>query len=115
LPRRREAIFEDDEDRGLFPATLGEGVKRTGWHIHGYVPMANHDHLVVETPEANPVRGMTWFQTTYTNTTRYNARHRGSGHLFGGRYKAVPMEPDDPRCLRTQLSNRRLLPIAQGK
>jgi putative transposase len=36
---------------------------------------------------------MTWFQTTYT--VRYNARHRSSGHLYGGRYKAVLVETAD--------------------
>ena len=39
------------------------------------------------------MRGMTWFQTTYT--VRYNARHRTSGHLYGGRYKAVLVETPD--------------------
>ena len=34
---------------------------------------------------------MTWFQTTYT--VRYNARHRVSGHLFAGRYKAILIDP----------------------
>ena len=55
--------------------------------------MGNHYHLLVETPEPNLVRGMTWFQTTYT--VRYNARHRTSGHLYGGRYKAVLVEAPD--------------------
>ena len=56
--------------------------------------MGNHYHLLLETPEPNLVRGMTWFQTTYT--VRYNVRHHTSGHLFGGRYKAVLVEaPED--------------------
>ncbi len=81
---RREAIFQDDQYRERFLATLGEAVRRTGWRVHGYVLMSNHYHLLVETPVPNLVRGMTWFQTTYT--VRYNARHRVSGHLFAGRY-----------------------------
>ncbi len=37
---------------------------------------------------------MTWFQATYT--VRYNTRHRTSGPLYGGRYKAVLVEaPED--------------------
>src|SRR5215217_6127684 len=63
---RREWIFEDDADRRMFLGTLSEGIERTGWHIHAYVLMGNHYHLVIETPEANLVRGMAWFQTTYT-------------------------------------------------
>ncbi len=46
---------------------------------------------MVETPQANLVAGMRWFQTTYT--ARFNRRHRLSGHLFQGRYKAVVVDP----------------------
>jgi putative transposase len=55
--------------------------------------MTNHYHLLVETPQPNLVAGMRWFQTTYT--VRFNRRHRLSGHLFQGRYKAVVVDPDD--------------------
>ena len=90
---RREAIFEDDTDRACFVETLAQASKRAGWLVHAYVLMGNHYHLLLETPEPNLVRGMTWFQTTYT--VRYNARHRTSGHLYGGRYKAVLVETPD--------------------
>jgi putative transposase len=55
--------------------------------------MTNHYHLLVETPEPNLVAGMRWFQTTYT--VRFNRRHRLSGHLFQGRYKAVVVDPEE--------------------
>lgn len=55
--------------------------------------MTNHYHLLVETPQANLVAGMRWFQTTYT--VRFNRRHRLSGHLFQGRYKAMVVDPDE--------------------
>jgi len=92
---RREPIFEDDDDRHTFLKTLGEAAGRTGWRVHAYVLMGNHYHLLLETPEANLVAGMTWFQTTYT--VRFNARHRRSGHLFGGRYKAVLVDGEADR------------------
>ncbi len=44
---RREAIFEDDEDRTRFLKTLGEAVGKTGWLIHAYVLMGNHYHLLI--------------------------------------------------------------------
>ena len=109
---RREAIFADDRDRQRFLATLAEAVGKTGWRLHGYVLMSNHYHLLLETPAPNLVRGMTWFQTTYT--TRYNSRHRTSGHLFGGRYKAVVIDPGEPRYFAVVLDYIHLNPARAG-
>lgn len=109
---RREAIFQDDQDRERFLATLGETERRTGWRVHGYVLMSNHYHLLVETPAPNLVRGMTWFQTTYT--VRYNARHRVSGHLFAGRYKALLVDPESAGYLVTLLNYIHLNPVRAG-
>ena len=53
--------------------------------------MSNHYDLMLETPEANLVSGMRWFQTTVT--IRHNRRHHLAGHLFQGRYKAVVVDP----------------------
>ena len=88
---RQQAIFRTDEDREMFLNTLGEVCGRTGWKVHAYVLMGNHYHLLLEIAEANLVVGMQWLQSTYTK--RFNARHREWGHLFQGRYKAIPVEP----------------------
>ena len=90
---RREAIFRDAADRERFLATLEEVCGRTGWRVHAWVLMSNHYHLLIETPQANLVAGMRWFQTTYT--VCFNRRHRVSGHLFQGRYKAVVVDPEE--------------------
>ena len=52
--------------------------------------MANHYHLLIETPEGNLVAGMKWLQGTYTQ--RYNGRHSVFGHLFQGRYQALVVD-----------------------
>jgi hypothetical protein len=52
--------------------------------------MGNHFHLVVETPQTNLALGMKWLLGTFTG--RFNRRHRWSGHPFGGRYKAQPID-----------------------
>ena len=87
---RREAIFTDQEDPKLFLETLGQACEKTCWQVHAYCLMNNHFHLVIETPQPNLVAGMKWFLGTYTS--RYNRRHKEFGHLFSGRYKALPVD-----------------------
>ena len=82
-----QAVFKDDFDCNLFLQTLGEACEKTGWRVYAYVLMANHYHLLAQTPEPNLVAGMKWLQGVYTQ--RYNARHGLHGHLFQGRYKSV--------------------------
>jgi hypothetical protein len=74
--------------------------------------MTNHYHLLVETPEPNLVAGMRWFQTTYT--VRFNRRHRLSGHLFQGRYKAVVVDPNERGYFVTLSDYIHLNPVRAG-
>ncbi len=60
---RRAEIFLDDVDRHDFLKTLAEACQKTGWQVHAYCLMANHYHLVLETPNANLVAGMAWLQS----------------------------------------------------
>ncbi len=90
---RRGAIVKDDEDRRTFVRTLGEASERAGFRVHAYVLMSNHYHLLLETPQANLARGMGWLQNAFTR--RINTRHRLWGHVFGGRYKSILVEPGD--------------------
>jgi len=106
------AIFEDDKDRQRFVETLGEACGKTGWRLHAYVLMNNHYHLLAETPEGNLVAGMKWLQGTYTQ--RYNGRHERFGHLFQGRYKAVPVETDNAGYLETVSTYIHLNPARAG-
>ena len=90
---RRENIVHDDADREMLLATLAQACQKTGWEVLAWVIMDNHYHWLLRTPKPNLVAGMSWFQSTYTQ--RYNARHRLWGHLFGGRYKAIPVQGRD--------------------
>ena len=96
---RREAIFKDDTDRRLFLETLGEACAKTGWVVHAYCLMGNHFHLVLETPLANLVAGMKWLLGTYT--ARFNRRHKLSGRVLSGRYKALVVDGSGTGYLRT--------------
>ena len=95
---RREAIFQDDEDRQRFVSTLGEACAKTGWQVHALCLMCNHFQLVVETPSANLVAGMKWLLGTYT--ARCNRRHKVFGHLFSGRYKSLIVDGSGGGYLR---------------
>jgi len=106
---RREAIFRTDQDRVLFLETLAEGCQKTGWQVHALCLMANHFHLVVETPSANLVVGMKWFLGTYTS--RFNRRHKLFGHLFSGRYKSLIVEGSGTGYLKTVCDYVHLNPV----
>jgi len=107
-----QVIFRDDEDRQRFLAALGDACGKTGWRIHAYVLMGNHYHLLVETPEGNLVAGMKWLQGVYTQ--RHNRRHQASGHLFQGRYKAVPVDASNAGYLETVSTYIHLNPARAG-
>ena len=106
---RREPIFQDDADRRRFLETLGEVGQRTGWRVPAEVLMTNHCHFLLETPEANLIAGMRWFQTT--GTMRFNARHRLSGHLFQGRYQSVVADAREGRYFAVLSAYIHLKPV----
>jgi putative transposase len=88
----RRPIFFGDEDRRAFLEYLAATVHRFGWSVTAWVLMTNHFHLVVQTPEANLSQGMQWLEGSFA--AWMNKRHRRSGHLFGGRFKAVLVEKE---------------------
>lgn len=90
--------------------TLAEACQKTGWRVHGWVLMDNHYHWVVETPQANLVAGMKWFQNAYTR--RFNSRHKLWGHVFGGRYKSIVVEGG--AYLHTLIDYVHLNPVRAG-
>ena len=104
-----EAIFRDCRDPERFLDTLAEACGKTDWQIHSFCLMLNHFHLVIETPRGNLVPGMKWLMGTYTS--RFNRKHRVFGHLFSGRYKALPVDASDTGYLKSACDYVHLNPL----
>lgn len=86
--RRRLARHEADYRKRI------DWVRRTvetyGWHVHTFVVMPNHEHLLLQTPEPNLSAAMQFLNDSYTRY--FNRRHRRVGHLFQGGFKAQLVE-----------------------
>lgn len=88
----RRSIYRSDRDRKAFLDFLASAARRFGWSVTAWVLMSNHFHLVIQTPEPNLSRGMQWLNGSYAGW--FNARHKRSGHLFQGRFKALLIEKE---------------------
>src|SRR5947207_7159760 len=104
-----EVVFRDAHDHDLFLATLTEACAKTDCQIHSFCLMSNHFHLVLETPRANLVAGMKSLMTTYT--CRFNRKHKLFGHLFSGRYKALPVDDSGTGYLKSACDYVHLNPV----
>ena len=89
---RREDIFEDDQDRQTFLATLEQAIIRFNWTCYAWCLMDNHYHLLIQTPDGNLSKGMRQLNGVYTQTS--NRRYLRVGHLFQGRFKAILVDRD---------------------
>src|SRR6266576_3422054 len=86
----RHRVFFTDADRELLLSILSGVVSRYGWICHAYCLMANHYHLLVETPKANLSIGMRQLNGIYSQS--FNRWHKRVGHLFQGWFKAILVE-----------------------
>jgi putative transposase len=84
-----KALFTGKEDCESFLHWLERVCGSHGWRVHAWVLMGNHFHFVLETPEPNLASGMRVLLGSFSQA--WNARRRRRGHVFQGRYKAVPV------------------------
>jgi REP element-mobilizing transposase RayT len=89
----RRRLFDDDADRERFVGRLSKYAEEMEVRLYLFCLMANHVHLLVETPGGNLGHFMHRLQTAYT--VYYNMRHGRAGHLFQGRYKAILVDGDE--------------------
>ena len=89
---RREAIFEDDEDRETFLGVCAEVAARYHWRCYAYCVMPDHYHPLLETVEGRLSQGMRHLNGVHTQAS--NRRHRKAGHLFQGRFPGMLVDKD---------------------
>jgi putative transposase len=91
----KSRIFCDNTDYSVFEKTLAEAISRTSMRLLAYCLMPNHWHLVLR-PCADELPGfMHWL--CLTHAMRWRVRHEtiGIGHVYQGRYRAIPVQSDE--------------------
>ena len=88
----RQDIFSDDQDRYRFYEILQKAHERFRFRVHAFCLMTNHVHLEIQVGEFPLSRIMQNIALRYTQW--FNWRHKKSGHVFQGRYKAVMVDAD---------------------
>jgi len=88
----RQAVFEDDADRERFLLVFESAITRYHVLCHAYCLMANHYHLLLETPEANLSRAMRQLNGVYSQA--FARRHGRPGHVLQGRFHAQVVDKD---------------------
>ncbi len=90
---QRRKTFLNDSDYQAYLERLGRYRKKFGYTIHAYCLMPNHVHLLIETSFEPLAKFMQGLQQSYSQY--FNLRHRKTGHVFQGRYKAIVCEKDE--------------------
>ncbi len=74
-----QKIFFSAHDLELFLVTFTQVISRYDWICHAYCLMANHYHLLVETPRGNLSTAMGLLNGIYTQS--FNRRHKRAGGI----------------------------------
>ena len=85
----REDIFEDDIDKEMIINSIHNYLEVMKYSVYGYVIMSNHYHLLIRTTDIPLCKIMHRINGYYSKY--YNKKKNRSGHVFGDRYKAIPV------------------------
>jgi REP element-mobilizing transposase RayT len=89
----RRELFRDDADRARYLSILEKSVGRFGFRLYAYCLMGNHVHAALEAGKTPLSRIMRSINTAYAGY--FNVRHKRSGYLFQGRYKAFIVDREE--------------------
>ena len=96
----REAIFLAKGDQRLFSDVLAGVWDRFNWPVHAYCLMINHDHLLVETPDANLSKDSSTAPTPSAST--------------GPKFAQVTWPPSLGFCFSPAAAGR-VIPVSRGR
>ena len=89
---QRQKTFTAESDYQAYIERLARYRKKYDYVLHAYCLMPNHVHLLVESSEQPLAKFMQGLQQSYSQY--FNLRHRKTGHVFEGRYKAILCQKD---------------------
>ena len=90
---QRQKTFTAESDYQAYIERLARYRKKYDYVLHAYCLMPNHVHLLVESSEHPLAKFMQGLQQSYSQY--FNLRHRKTGHVFEGRYKAILCQKDE--------------------
>ena len=87
----REFVFGDEVDKEYL---IGQFMllNVSGFRVYGFVIMGNHYHIVIRTVGDTLQSIMHRLNLKYSKY--YNRKYTRSGHVFQGRYKAIPVRDE---------------------
>lgn len=89
----RSVICASPRDLRLLHEFLRTACERYGCHVHAYVFMTNHLHLLITPTTASGISRV--LQTVGRRYAQwFNAVYDRTGHLWGGRYKATVIDSE---------------------
>lgn len=89
----RSTVFHGDHDYGLFESLMHQATRRVPMRVLAWCLMPNHFHLVLwPSRDRDLSRWMHWLSTAHVQ--RHRSRHKSSGHIWQGRFKAPPIQQD---------------------
>ncbi|MDO7788643.1 REP-associated tyrosine transposase [Desulforamulus aquiferis] len=86
----REYIFQRTEDKLFLLNELQKRKRLKEFLLFGYVLMGNHYHLILQTTGISLSKLMHLINSSYGRY--YNKSRKRTGHIFNGRYKAIPIQ-----------------------
>ena len=103
-------IFFDEDDGREFRTLVADGLDRMGHKLYAYTLLPNTAHLLIEVSDVALSKIMQNLSFRYT---RYiNTKMDREGHLFGGRFKALLIDPE--KYLLSAMRAIHMAPVRAG-